>query len=179
MCRGYARRNLLYRDFCTMPAKRISAICCNRFAGQCHRPMSVAQHSVYVSRLCQKKFALQGLLHDASETYLGDLLKWLKALPELKAYRTIECNIQRTIFHHFHCPLTLHASVKHADRLMVYFEGEQGFGRFAWENWLLSLPSHYYHELSARERKRIGPKTWWSWQEAEEIFLAEFRKLYD
>src|SRR5580765_2644929 len=53
--------------------------CCNRFAGHCRRPINVAQHSVYVSRLCDDTgFERQALLHDASEAYLGDITKWLK-----------------------------------------------------------------------------------------------------
>lgn len=53
------------------------------------RAYSVAQHSVMVSKLCRPEHALIGLLHDASEAYLGDVISPLKRV--LKAtYMPIE-----------------------------------------------------------------------------------------
>ena len=43
-----------------------------RFAGQTSKPFSVAQHSLLVARLCPLH-ALQALLHDAQEAFLGDI----------------------------------------------------------------------------------------------------------
>ena len=57
----------------------------NRYGGQFPAPFSVAQHSCMVSELCQPANALVALLHDAEEAYTGDLIKPLKAIPELKA----------------------------------------------------------------------------------------------
>ena len=52
-----------------------------RFNGHCKAFYSVAQHSILVSRACEKHglvAAFRGLMHDASETYLLDVPKPLK-----------------------------------------------------------------------------------------------------
>jgi len=59
-----------------------------RFAGACRGMYSVAQHSVLVSRLCTPPNQLVGLLHDASEAYLQDIIRPLKRA--LAGYKTLE-----------------------------------------------------------------------------------------
>lgn len=44
----------------------------NRFAGQTRRPISVAEHSLVVRKLCAAGLRLAGLLHDGHEAYFGD-----------------------------------------------------------------------------------------------------------
>lgn len=51
-------------------ARGLSAII--RFAGQTEDQISVAEHSIFVSYLCNPRFALLGLLHDAAEAIVGD-----------------------------------------------------------------------------------------------------------
>ena len=62
-------------------ANGLSKIC--RFGGQVTHYYSVAQHSVLVCYMMKEgegDYALEALLHDASETYLGDVIKPLKVI---------------------------------------------------------------------------------------------------
>lgn len=60
-----------------------------RFGGHSQAFYSVAQHSVLVARQCSPGNALVGLLHDATEAYLQDIIRPLKR--ELRAiYKPLE-----------------------------------------------------------------------------------------
>ncbi|HQP24038.1 MAG TPA: hypothetical protein PLP16_02645, partial [Smithellaceae bacterium] len=52
----------------------------NRFNGAAKFPYSVAQHSLYVAGLLPPELKLQGLLHDAPEAYVGDMVSPLKKI---------------------------------------------------------------------------------------------------
>ncbi len=66
-----------------------------RFAGQSSRFYSVAEHCVHVARLVPLAHARAALLHDASEAFIGDVTRPLKAL--LPDYREIEARIEDAI----------------------------------------------------------------------------------
>ena len=107
-------------------AQSLSKIC--RFGGHCQRFFSVAEHSVLVSFICQgnsgrarQHIALQGLLHDAAEAYIGDIVSPLKKL--LPAVTEIEDKWLKAIGEAFGVGLSpLPDEVKQADLISLRLE---------------------------------------------------------
>jgi len=85
----------------------------NRYTGHTLLPYSVAQHSVVVSQICLPENALWGLLHDASEAYLGDVASPLKHM--LPQYKTLEQHVQRQIAKRFELAWPMPDDVHKAD----------------------------------------------------------------
>jgi uncharacterized protein len=93
-----------------------------RFTGHTQEHYSVAQHCLLVSYLCSSENALQGLLHDASETYIADIASPVKRLPQFAGYRELEKKIQTAIFRRFGLPEEDPADVKRADLMALAME---------------------------------------------------------
>lgn len=68
-------------------AHHLSNIC--RFGGACSPFYSVAQHSVITSQLA-RKYPRLALMHDATEAYVGDIVRPLKYSPQFAFYFDIE-----------------------------------------------------------------------------------------
>ncbi len=100
-------------------AHALSNIC--RFGGHSKSFYSVAQHSVLVSYACPD-FPLAGLLHDACEAYLGDVVTQLKR--KLSDYGPIERSLQHTIAGRFNLPEDIfeHPQIKEADMMLLATE---------------------------------------------------------
>ncbi len=97
-----------------------------RFAGHVNRFYSVADHSVLVSMLCDKKDALTGLLHDATEAYLVDVPTPVKRY--LDGYKAYEDRLYAAVAERFGLPAVLPASVKHADAVALATEARDLMG---------------------------------------------------
>ncbi|MEN1976885.1 YfbR-like 5'-deoxynucleotidase [Cellulomonas sp. P4] len=74
-----------------------------RYNGHVDRFYSVAEHCVlmseYVEHQHSRELALMALLHDATEAYVGDMIRPLKVhMPE---YRAAEDRVMSAIAHHF------------------------------------------------------------------------------
>ena len=91
-----------------------------RFNGQTSNFYSVAQHSVIVASILPPELKLAGLLHDASEAYLGDIVQPLKEL--LPEYSIIESKFNNVIGQRFNVDLNHHDQVKKADLIALATE---------------------------------------------------------
>ncbi|KVO91164.1 metal-dependent phosphohydrolase [Burkholderia ubonensis] len=116
-------------------ATALSRIC--RFTGHTKQFYSVAQHSVLVSFLVPPEYALQGLLHDASEAYLGDVSSPLKQL--LPDYKAIEHRVERAILERFGLSFPRHPSIKAADLTALVTE----------RRWMMPEPAEHYRVMDA------------------------------
>jgi len=96
----------------------LSRLC--RFNGHCRKFYSVAQHSVNVSLLLPPPLALEGLLHDAAEAYLGDITSPLKSM--MPDFKDIERRFEIAIRKQFGLPVDMHPEVKAADLRMLATE---------------------------------------------------------
>jgi 5'-deoxynucleotidase YfbR-like HD superfamily hydrolase len=91
-----------------------------RFNGHTRTHYSVAQHSLLVSSLVPTKHQLVALLHDATEAYIGDMTRPLKAL--MPAYRMTEETIWQAICHRFNLDPMLPECVVRADMVALATE---------------------------------------------------------
>lgn len=99
-------------------AHALSMLC--RFGGHTARFYSVAEHSVHVSNTVPPEYALQGLMHDATEAYVIDVPRPLKSW--LSNYEEIEADNWTAIAMRFNIPFKLHPSVKRADNTVLLAE---------------------------------------------------------
>lgn len=103
-------------------AHGLSNLC--RFNGQCRQFYSVAEHSVNVSELVNRRIALEALLHDAAESYIGDMTRPLKQL--LPEYKEIEKKIEAVIRQRFNLSdFESSKAIKYADVQMLLVEQQQ------------------------------------------------------
>ena len=96
-------------------AHALSLLC--RYGGHVNRFYSVAEHCVLMSRAVSPVNALWALLHDATEAYLGDMIRPLKrAMPE---YRDIEDRLKAVICDRFGIGHQCPPEVKLADNRIL------------------------------------------------------------
>lgn len=146
-------------------AASLSKIC--RFTGHCREFYSVAQHSVLASEIVPEEFALEALLHDAQEAYIGDVSAPLKR--RLIDYQMLEGRIEASLRKWFDLPMVQSPEVKRADLTMLATERRD-----------LMPPAH--SPIAWRVLDGVGPlemiiRPWASCQEAEARFLDRFNAI--
>jgi len=109
-------------DVCIIDiAHALSHIC--RYNGHCDKFYSVAEHSVLVSQMVEDhRYKMHGLLHDAAEAYICDIIKTVKV--RLGGYATIEHDIEDVIYRRFNVQCD-HKIVKKADNIILATEAHQ------------------------------------------------------
>ena len=91
-----------------------------RFNGQTSAFYSVAQHSLLVAGMLPDSLKLVGLLHDAAEAYIGDMVKPLK--PFIPEYQNIEKQVSREISRFFNLEDLSYPEIKEADLILLATE---------------------------------------------------------
>ncbi|MGR2663142.1 phosphohydrolase [Chromobacterium haemolyticum] len=101
-------------------AHHLSHLC--RFGGACRPFYSVAEHSVRVARILPPRLQLAGLLHDAAEAYVGDVVTPLKRV--LPSYQYTEGLLAAAIETRFRLELSEEdrAAIRRADLVLLATE---------------------------------------------------------
>jgi hypothetical protein len=141
-------------------AHALSLIC--RYNGHCSSYYSVAQHSVYVSDIVAPEFALQGLLHDAAEAYIGDVPRPIKKM--IPMFGDIERVCMSTISRKYSLPQAFDESIWVADNIMLATE-VSSFGMNLDKDWNL------------KEKPCDIVIEYWDPETAEDNFLYKFNSL--
>lgn len=106
-------------------AHALSHIC--RYNGHVNRFYSVAEHCVLLSRAVAPEFALWALLHDATEAYVGDVIRPLKR--HLPGYIENEDRLMAVIADAFDLDgRTIPSAVKDADNRILLTERAELLG---------------------------------------------------
>ena len=98
----------------------LSNLC--RYNGHC-KFYSVAEHSIYASQYLPSKYALEGLMHDAAEAYIGDISTPVKQLlPDIKK---IEHVMLKCIAEKFKLEYPFREAIKKVDLRLLATEASQ------------------------------------------------------
>lgn len=143
-------------------AHGLSLIC--RYAGQGRFHYSVGEHSILVSYFVPEKFALEGLMHDASESVLGDIPKPLKIM--MPQYNEMEQALEINLAKQYKLRFPYPREVKYVDIRMRATEQPQLFKEHKFK--------HLFEDFEPIEYVTIG-KT--KPREIEKLFLERFEQL--
>lgn len=142
-------------------AHALSNLC--RYTGHSKRFYSVAEHCVLVSRLVKPEFAFEGLMHDASEAYCGDVASPLKKL--LPGYEKIENGVQEAIATYFDLKYPWPEDVHLADKRLYVTERQSISNTGKDALWFTDL------EPADIEVKGLAPRS------AYELFMNRYEEL--
>lgn len=139
----------------------LSHVC--RFGGHSSSFYSVAQHSVLVSQLVSPRNAFLGLMHDATEAYLGDMVRPIKH--RMQEYQNLEAEWESVISKKYGI-VGDHDEVKEADNHILSIEVRK----------LIPSKGVGWPDFSSSTMCDVTIDPWAS-KSAEKIFLARFYEL--
>ena len=142
-------------------ANALSNLC--RYTGHVDRFYSVAEHSVLVSRMVPERYAMEGLLHDASEAFVGDVSSPLKKL--LPDYKRIEENVQADIARRFNLVYPFPHEIHDADKRIYWAERQN-----------ISPGRDGLWHQEYRASRKYKPEGWQP-AKAKREFLKRYREL--
>ena len=133
----------------------------DRYNGAGSFPYSVGYHSLLVAECLPEEYRLWGLLHDATEAYLGDVVSPLKSL--LPGYRDIEQHLMAIIAGKFLLNMPRPPEVKAMDTAVMVAEMNQVM------NW---------PDLAAQQGVPSAPVRIYQreWQDVRAEFLSKFEE---
>lgn len=143
-------------------AHALSMTC--RFNGHCRFFYSVAEHSVWVSKMVTPDQALWGLLHDAGEAYVSDVARPIK--PFIVGFEEIEARIMQVIQEKFGLQGVMPAAVHEADIRMLATERSQ----------LMVSCERTWEELTGFRPYELNLPCW-SPSEAKTAFIERYASL--
>ena len=141
-----------------------------RYNGHCRVFYSVAEHSIHLAGQMPDPLALLGLMHDAGEAYVSDIVRPIKPYlaihsgPERNSFKRIEKDILRVIAYRFDLPWPVPAAIEAADLRMLATERLRLFDDRmpAWEDiagvepYPIGLPCWEPEDVAWRFHKRFA-----------------------
>jgi hypothetical protein len=138
-----------------------------RYNGHTSRFYSVAEHCVLVSQSVPEEFAAWGLLHDAAEAYIGDLIRPIKR--SMPSFCAADDQLTALIAERFGLDGTeIPAAVHHADARILLTERAELLNMSTGHRW-----DEYVEGLEPLDVEVVGVAP----QVAEQAFLDRFEEL--
>jgi len=134
-----------------------------RYRGALEDYYSIAEHCVLGSQVIDPNYALEFLLHDAEEAYLGDMSAPIKRF--MPDFARLGDEIRDVIFNKYGLTAGVSEAVHQLDLAICITEKTDGFADsldWGWENTV--------------DKLELVPQ-YWSPQESEDLFLSRFEEL--
>jgi len=146
-------------------AHSLSNLC--RFGGHSNSFYCVAQHSVLVAALAPTELKREALLHDATEAYVGDVIKPLKVMLG-DVYDDIESRFMDVIAHKFKLNHFNLLKIKEYDKQALELEHE------------CFQKSNPFPFISAMHENGLIRNDLFTWSStlSKNIFLTQFSRLF-